>query len=53
MILELRDGETCDEFIARVVAASGIPDDSELDAIWAMLPPVPCPASAEQPRKAA
>lgn len=52
MILELRDGETCDEFIARVVAASGKPTDEEADAIWAMLPPVPA-RTADIQRRAA
>jgi hypothetical protein len=40
--LEIREGETCDEFIDRIVAASGKPTDEEAEAIWAMLPPVLC-----------
>lgn len=53
MILELQDGETCDEFIARIVAVSGKPTDEEAEALWAMLPPVSAPVPVEQSRKAA
>lgn len=44
MILSAREGETEDEFIARVIATPGRKlTDEELDVIWAMLPPVRVP----------
>lgn len=41
MILELRPGETREQFIARIVAASRPPTPEELADLRRLLPPVP------------